>query len=86
MHQKVCQAPIPNGRVLDWCMWLLFSVKEITIVFVILPSALLDVNKQIVQQRDEFYVESEKLRRNATPRYVSVFIAAGNKMCFMFTF
>ncbi|XP_064611191.1 translin-associated factor X-interacting protein 1-like isoform X2 [Liolophura sinensis] len=31
-------------------------------------NALLDVNKQIVQQRDEFYVESEKLRRNATPR------------------
>lgn len=32
------------------------------------------MNKQVVQQRDEFYTEREQLRRNATPRYKRQFI------------
>ena len=31
-------------------------------------STLLDVHKQVLQQRDDYYVESETLRRSATPR------------------
>ena len=37
-------------------------------MFCLFCSALLDVQKQVVQQRDDFYTECEKLRRNATPR------------------
>ena len=33
-------------------------------------SDLLDVHKQVLQQRDDYYVESETLRRTATPRSV----------------
>ena len=31
-------------------------------------SALLEVHKQVLKQRDEFYQESERLRQSATPR------------------
>jgi len=35
-------------------------------------SVLLDLHKQTLAQRDEYYAESETLRRSSTPRYSSM--------------
>lgn len=43
------------------------SLISKTVTFVDL-SALLEVHKQVLKQRDEFYQESERLRQSATPR------------------
>ena len=36
-------------------------------------SALLDVHKKVVEQRDQYAIECEQMRRSATPRYVHSF-------------
>lgn len=38
--------------------------------FLNFSSTLLDIQKQVTKQRDEFYVELEQMKRASTPRYV----------------
>lgn len=47
------------------------KVAQLPVIYTMcltLRSALLEVHKQVLKQRDEFYQESERLRQSATPR------------------
>ena len=67
------------GRICKLINWLGLKVRFLTgshpfnLTLSLSYSALLDVHKKVVEQRDQYAIECEQMRRSATPRYVHSF-------------